>query len=215
MNNSEEAYSDKLDKFLPAMLEVQKVLTPIVKEKTADIKMKNGGKYQFSYADLPDFLEFSMPIINERELVALQPVVGHNLQSRIFHTSGQWMQSVFPLGQLSDMRTFGGHITYARRYALGAMIGLSSREDDDTDKTSLAKQVTPKIKDLQTFADQIKNSIPSKKTIDELNRLMDHHDVKDAMAAMKIQSPGIHMEIVGLDIKQRDLINTGQFAPQG
>ena len=59
---------------------------------------------------------------------------GHiGLETRLIHAeSGQWISSVaiIPLPK-NDPQGMGSAITYARRYALTAMLGIITEEDDD------------------------------------------------------------------------------------
>jgi hypothetical protein len=57
---------------------------------------------------------------------------GIELVTMLTHSSGQWMQASFRLLlQKQDMQGLGSAITYARRYALSALAGVVSDEDDD------------------------------------------------------------------------------------
>ena len=67
---------------------------------------------------------------------------GKTVQTIMIHNSGQVMRS----GTLtlrptkSDPQGIGSAITYAKRYQLAAMFGISSDIDDDGDKASTPKQ---------------------------------------------------------------------------
>ena len=58
------------------------------------------------------------------------------LLTRIAH-AGQWMSSTceVPLGR-SDVQSWGGALTYAKRYALSAILGIAVDEDDDGEGAS-------------------------------------------------------------------------------
>jgi hypothetical protein len=50
----------------------------------------------------------------------------------LLHTSGQWVKSPLTLdGKDASPQAVGSAITYARRYGLGAMVGVTAEEDDD------------------------------------------------------------------------------------
>lgn len=56
---------------------------------------------------------------------------GPALVTQITHSSGQWMRSVYPLRPVKDdPQGMGSALTYARRYALSAMVGISQDDDD-------------------------------------------------------------------------------------
>lgn len=63
------------------------------------------------------------------------------LDTRISHSSGQWMQSEFPACRFpARPQEVGSALTYARRYSLFAMVGIAG-EDDDGNEAS--KSETP------------------------------------------------------------------------
>src|SRR6266478_869162 len=57
-----------------------------------------------------------------------------NLTTVLLHTSGEWISSEWPVCQLSETsapRRMGAALTYARRYALFTMVGISGEDDLD------------------------------------------------------------------------------------
>lgn len=55
-----------------------------------------------------------------------------NLTTTLMHSSGQWIKSVLPVVyQRVAPQVLGSAITYAKRYALSAIVGISSGDDDD------------------------------------------------------------------------------------
>jgi hypothetical protein len=57
---------------------------------------------------------------------------GPTLVTRVLHTSGQWMESEMPLFlPKEDPQGQGSALTYARRYAYSAALGIVTEEDDD------------------------------------------------------------------------------------
>ena len=57
-----------------------------------------------------------------------------NLTTVLLHTSGEWISSQWPVCQLSETsapRRMGAALTYARRYALFAMVGIAGEDDLD------------------------------------------------------------------------------------
>lgn len=57
---------------------------------------------------------------------------GMALETTLLHSSGEWLSGSTPI-MLSkeDMQGLGSAITYAKRYAISAMLGVVSDEDDD------------------------------------------------------------------------------------
>ncbi len=61
-----------------------------------------------------------------------------SLTTIITHSSGQWMESSFPLPlpPNATAQQFGSAMTYARRYSFMAALGLAGEPDDDGNKAS-------------------------------------------------------------------------------
>jgi hypothetical protein len=94
------------------------------------------GTYSYNYAALPDILEQVVPALRDHGLVLLQSVEGSSdevrVWTRIYHTAGH-VETFGPLvlGVRGDAKATGSAITYARRYALTAALGIAPDEDDD------------------------------------------------------------------------------------
>jgi hypothetical protein len=57
-----------------------------------------------------------------------------NLTTVLLHTSGEWISSDWPVCQISEtsaLRRMAAALTYARRYALFAMVGIAGEDDLD------------------------------------------------------------------------------------
>lgn len=65
------------------------------------------------------------------------------LVTRLTHASGQWFESLYPLPSNGGPQQLGSAITYARRYALAAMLSVVADEDDDGE---VAKDATASVK---------------------------------------------------------------------
>lgn len=122
--------------WIAAFLAAQGAFPPISKTKTASIKTKSGSDYSYSYADLPDILDAVQPALAANGLGIAQSVVGQladlAVETRIYH-SGGWVEVFGPLHLPGgdDARSAGSAVTYARRYALCAALGIAPDEDDD------------------------------------------------------------------------------------
>src|SRR3990167_1855456 len=116
-------------------------MPPIPKTHKAKIKTKTGADYEYSYADLPDILDAVRPILTAEGLALTQSVelLGDELigvVTRIYHTGG-WVETFgpTPMPAAGDPRAIGSAITYARRYAVSAALGIASDEDTDAEGT--------------------------------------------------------------------------------
>jgi len=105
--------------------------------------------YGYSYADLPAIFETINPLLKKHGLGFTQLINGTSLKTVVFHVeTGENIESdtAIPQGvQLAKMNEFqvlGSAITYIRRYALSAMLGLVTDKDTDAGGEQIKK---PKI----------------------------------------------------------------------
>jgi hypothetical protein len=122
--------------FATAFVAAQRAMTDITKGRTATVEMKEGkGKYSYSYADLADVLSDSRPVLTANGLAISQAVVtnGRDVEvwTTILHVSGQYRtDGPLAFNGGSNPQQAGSAITYARRYAALASLGLASEDDD-------------------------------------------------------------------------------------
>ncbi len=66
------------------------------------------------------------------------------LLTTLLHSSGEWIGGVYPI-RTADQKpqTLGSALTYARRYAFGALVGLTSDDDDDGNGAQNGAQAKP------------------------------------------------------------------------
>ena len=95
------------------------------------------GKTEFHYADLDSILKAVRPLMAEQGLSFTQiPQVQDGkvgVITIIMHCSGQFIESdpfLIPTQQ-QNAQGYGSCITYAKRYSLSALLGISADEDDD------------------------------------------------------------------------------------
>ena len=117
---------------------ISKLATALYKAQGALVGAKKDSvntHYKNSYADLESVWEACRKPLSDNELSIVQTpqiIDGEPyLATVLLHSSGEWMQSLFPL--LARDRTpqaFGIALSYARRYALAAMVGVVQTDDD-------------------------------------------------------------------------------------
>jgi hypothetical protein len=99
-------------------------------------KIANTGAFKYAYADLAGVLDHVRPVLAKHSLGLVQDVevaegrVG--ITTTLIHSSGESLK-FGPLAASApvDMQKLGSAITYARRYALVAALGIAADEDDD------------------------------------------------------------------------------------
>jgi hypothetical protein len=101
-------------------------------------KSANNPFFKSKYAPLPDILAAISDPLDESGLTFSQFPDGDSLTTILMHPeSGEWMEASYSMHPVkSDPQSVGSAITYARRYALGAILALNIDEDDDGNKAS-------------------------------------------------------------------------------
>jgi hypothetical protein len=150
--------------------------------------------FKNTYADLASVVEASRSILAESDLAVMQSpglVIEGRLQlfTRIIHKSGEWIEGEFhmPLAK-SDPQATLATLTYARRGALMAILGIPAVDDDGetavgrgTDGNSAsgprqAPPVTAKPAPQPTLAERanrLAGTLEAAKTQDDLRRTFD------------------------------------------
>jgi hypothetical protein len=78
------------------------------------------------------------------------------LTTMLMHESGQWVASTVVVGDMkgnrgvNEMQVFGASVTYMKRYALAALLGISSDEDDDGNASGASLRQTARKPAQQT-----------------------------------------------------------------
>jgi len=126
--------------------------------------------YRSKYADLPAILKAIKDPLQSAGLAFAQFAVGRDgLTTVILHPeSGEWFKSTFEMKPAKDdPQGRGSALTYQRRYALCAALGLDTDEDDDGNAAS--RQDAPKQQDpTLVFFGDVKAALNAAKSMDEL-----------------------------------------------
>lgn len=101
--------------------------------------------FKSTYADLASVWDACRKQLSDNGLSIIQcPEEAENgiaIETMLLHSSGQWKSGryVIPVAK-NDAQAMGSAITYGRRYALAAMVGIAP-EDDDGNAATKAKPV--------------------------------------------------------------------------
>ena len=107
-------------------------------------KLKTNPHFRSKYADLPALWDTAREHLARNGLALLQlsrPAEGGVcFETVLTHSSGQWIsdEGLFVPASKPDAQGMGSATTYARRYGMGAVLGLVSDEDDDGNGASKA-----------------------------------------------------------------------------
>jgi len=123
-------------------------------------KLKNVGKdgknpfFKSDYATLSNILKGIREPLLEAELSFVQFPVGENgLTTVLMHSSGEWIEGTYYMKPMSAKpHDAGSVITYQRRYALGAILGINIDNDDDGNIASTSNFIDDKqLNELRDF----------------------------------------------------------------
>jgi hypothetical protein len=118
-----------------ALAEARKHFGPLGASATADVTMKAGGKYSFSYAPLDVVLDALAPGLQAAGLALLQPFDGDVLYT-IVAFEGSSLTIETPLPNWATPQELGSLLTYLRRYQIKGLFGVADSEDDDGNAAS-------------------------------------------------------------------------------
>lgn len=116
--------------------EIKNIAAAIAAFQQADVTVikdaTNGGFKGVKYATLSNVLETITVPLKEAGLCFVQFPEGDGLTTRLMHpASGEWMEATLTMKPTQNTpQAIGSAITYARRYALCAVLGLSVEDDD-------------------------------------------------------------------------------------
>lgn len=104
-------------------------------ELTSASKDKANEFYGSKYADLDSVVETIRGPLSRHKLAVIQRMVrtreGTLLETRLGHESGEWIASHVPIKpDKPGIHAIGSAITYMRRYALMAIVGIAPADDD-------------------------------------------------------------------------------------
>lgn len=124
--------SENINELLAALADVQSELPTMPKSKQA---------YGYKYTDLDTITQTIKPILSRHGIGYMQSVGGLaenglTLTTRIFNRKGEYIEDTAAIPAITSTKnnaaqTLGMGITYMRRYALCAMLGITSDEDVD------------------------------------------------------------------------------------
>lgn len=129
----------------------------------AQAKIRNPAKnkvnphFKSKYADLADGLDVIRPALSEQGIAFIQrtEVVddGVILRTRLIHSSGQWIESTYPVSKMTQHQQMGAALTYAKRQSLFALVGVCGDDDLDGEDikdvpTGVGRPVAGKVRSI-------------------------------------------------------------------
>lgn len=143
---ADEAAKERHEALASALVAALSDLTVVDTARTA-----NAGSYSYKYADVGDVVKLTRPVLAAHGLVALTPVHAHGdglaCTVILLHTSGERLElGPFPFPHGRDAQATGSMVTYHRRYALVAALGMAAGDDDDGQSAAPRERGEPAVK---------------------------------------------------------------------
>lgn len=120
--------SEKLTSLIPSLIALQSELAPIAKNV-------EGGRGK--YANLQAIMEQIRPLLQKHKFSIVQIPTNSSagaasLSTVLLHESGEYISGDIsvPSAKLNDPQAFGSAMTYGRRYAIMALLGITTTDDD-------------------------------------------------------------------------------------
>jgi hypothetical protein len=120
--------SEEIGELAKALADARKDYKPVLKDA-------NNPFFKSKYADLAGVIEATSDALSKNGLAVIQsPRLGLNriaVTTLLAHSSGQWLRDDLELPMSKfDAQGAGSAITYARRYAYQAIVGVAAEDDD-------------------------------------------------------------------------------------
>ena len=157
--------------------ELASALVAAQAEFSAVPKGSNNPFFKSKYAALPDVVASASPVLAKHGLAVTQSISfdvsgdGHlvdTLTTTLLHKSGQYLENQMVLHlPKQDPQGQGSAVTYARRYAYMAILGLVADDDDDGNaasrpKVQQAKPQAPAPQEARDLTTQLRERLAAK-----------------------------------------------------
>lgn len=149
--------SESIDQLATALSKFQGELNQPSLNSTVEVKTRTGGSYKFKYADLSECKKAAnKPLSNNGLSVAQLIEDDYSICTMLLHASGQWISSRVKIPATEQgAQAIGSAITYAKRYAFCAILGIVADDDEDGNlsqgNTANKKNSTPSKPELKMF----------------------------------------------------------------
>lgn len=220
--------SDSVNELFSAMSKAQAEMSGAKKDST-------NPHFKSSYADLASVREACFPAMNKHGLMVMQfprlTSAGEHewvveVETVVGHTSGQFISDTLAvIVSKADAHGIGSALTYARRYALGAVAGVAPEDDDGNAAVGDAKQAAP-AGAMETVTSRVtsvtvndKGRVPKYTVLTANGRSLTTIKKADAAAAKVALEAGTEVHIAyvrsqwGLDIKSIAEVEQPELEP--
>lgn len=166
--------------------------------------IKNRVSHTSKYADLQSILELCRPLLSKNGLSIVQFPGGESsdkisIETVLMHKSGEWIGAAYEMSAISASdrlkstnaaQADGIIITYARRYAITALLGIAAQDDTDANGANSSKQLTGvQVQEILKACNNNKEKVESIikwAKVESINQLS-YDQYKSAMEKLKQQ----------------------------
>lgn len=164
--------SPETDKIYSALLKFHTNPPQIAKEGVIAMHGK-----ERKYITLDTIMHAVRPSLAEKGMFITQHLAGDSLTTMVIHEGGQFIASRFPFQTMNgsgtnNLQNLGGGLTYLRRYAISAILGIAADEDNDGEGSTLEKKTSapkaPNVKEPEkwlNYKDKAGNITPEWKNL--------------------------------------------------
>src|SRR6266704_5630786 len=132
------ARSRNIGDLVLALSKAQGEFPDIERNRTVTVQPRSGGQpYQFKYATLSAIIDAIRKPLSKNGIAYTQ-IISHDSDTGFYvltttlHFGNQFLSSKTPIiVEGSTNQQFGSALTYMKRYALAAILGIAADEDDD------------------------------------------------------------------------------------
>jgi hypothetical protein len=161
--------SEKITEISSALLEAQRAIDHAIKNAVNPF-------FKCSYADLTEIIRVVKEPLNANNITFLQ-AVGFDgalptVETILLHKNGEYISTITPVycAKEKDPQAFGSALTYSKRYALMAILGLPTADDDGEagkgeDKVEPVKPTKQQEKVLIAVYEKLLDSVPEGKKL--------------------------------------------------
>ncbi len=132
-------HSPTIGAIADALAKAQTMFRPAVKDASNPF-------FKSKYVDLAGALDAVRDGLSKNQIALVQVTEitekGLILNSRLIHSSGEWLESTYPVKPVKDdPQGMGSALTYARRYSLMALTGIAAEDDDGNEASGRAQKI--------------------------------------------------------------------------
>jgi ERF superfamily len=189
--------SQSISAIASALAKAQSELSNPEKSLTAVVRspFPREADRTFRYASLASGLDIIRKSLGQHEIATIQttsiyPNGQVHLTTLLAHASGEWISSDWPVcssGETAAPHRMGAALTYARRYALFALVGIAGEDDLDAPDTLVVPSAV-ELPDEGLRGGSLKHS--TKATIHK-PRLLDHNASRELRDVLLTELRGL------------------------